>query len=160
MSVLQDYLSDKNSLIDMFAMIDPQNHKSVDVPRRVGFDHIVIGTRIINVDWNLLDKTIKIESQKNHTKTLYYQECRSEKFRLTICANADKEHWYSSISIRLRSNKLSIKKCNLPNCSDICNFEINIPPISEHEILGNISNMTVPLEQAYGTPFSTFSRCS
>ncbi len=44
---------------------------------------------------------------------------------------------------------MTVKKCNLPGRKDICILEVFIPPLKNHEILGNIHNMTCDMEQTH-----------
>ena len=146
MSVLQPYLDDTNSLIDMYTMMDPKRNRIIDLPRRIGFDRVVVSLEVMGIDWDMFDMILEYEGKRKH-KTLYATDCRNKEKILHVCDDMDKEHWYSSIRIVLGSNKFTLQKCNLPGRHDICRFEICIPPMPDHEILGNIHNLTCEQEQ-------------
>ena len=146
MSVLMPYLDDTNSLIGMRELVDPVHNRSIDLYRRIGFDRIIVSSEVIRVDWSRFDNVLKKEeTEKKHT--LYAYDCRKKEKILKICEEEDWRHWYSRIQVCLASNRLTLSKCNLPGCRDICRFEICIPPLPGHEVLGNIHNLTCKQEQ-------------
>lgn len=128
-------------LVDNFININNDNYKVklVNVPRRIGFDRIIVRCRLINVDWAVFEK------RKDRCR--FYTADSVDK-ALTICQSLNKPQWYKQIEIYVTANNVfKIKKCNLPNQTDICSFEIVVSPIKGHEKLGNITNMNCYEEQ-------------
>ena len=143
---LSQKLDGSNSLLGLMQMLDPDHSRSVDLPRQIGFDRIIIASEVMSISWDVFEKALAAET--TGARTIYAYECRTQEKILAICKGEPQKRWYSSIQIRIASNTLSLRKCNLPNCRDICRFEICIPPIHGHEVLGNISNLSCEEEQS------------
>ena len=150
MAVLSEYLTKENSVIDFIEFMDPEHesYRTVDIPRRVGFDRIKARMELLAINWAVIDEVIDRE-KKYEYKTLRLQECRDINKALYFCNEDDVRHRFSGITLILGDNTLHIQKCNIPDRRDICSFEIVIPWIEGHEILDNISNMTCEMEQDY-----------
>lgn len=144
MTVLAEKLNSDNSIVDILLAVDPEHYNEMDLPRKVGFDKVTVGLRVEQVNWDVLEAIETSEAGSAHTLSLY--SCRNEEKILSACVGEPQRHWYSSVRIQLASNVFTMKKCNLPNCRDICHFEICIPPIEGHECLGNISNLSCEQE--------------
>lgn len=145
MAILAERLTKNNSLLEEMFLVDPEHYCVMELPRKVGFDKVTVGLRVERVDWGVLEAIETSES--GNTRTLSLRSCRNVDKILAICASEPEQHWYSEVRIQLASNVFTMKKCNLPNCRDICSFEICINPIEGHECLGNISNLSCEQEQ-------------
>ena len=136
-------------LADMF------DHEKVDVPRRVGFDYIKVGSILRKIDFELLCKELtrndELIEKGRRRKVLTARECRSEEKMLQACKNADEKYRFSSIRVNLPNfDSLVIRKCNLSDRSDICVFEIHVPITEkDNKNFGNINNMLCEDEKVY-----------
>lgn len=120
--------------------------KEVNIPLKIGFDKIKVSVHVVRVDWNTLDEMIsESKNLKSEIKVSYVNE---KEEALAICQDQNHEHLFKSIIIIRNNNKLSIRKCNIPNCRDICVLEVCIPPMNNHEVLGNINNLNAEDEKA------------
>lgn len=145
MAILAERMTKDNSTIELMELVDPEHTRAAELPRKIGFDRVVVSLEVTSIDWNMLD--IVYASETGMPRSLSLFECRSQEKCLAICAAEDQQHWYSSIKVQVASNTFTMKKCNLPGCRDICLFEICIPPIEGHECLGNIHNLSCEQEK-------------
>ena len=147
MQVVAERLTDDNSLIEVMSLSDPEHFRTTELPRRIGFDKITVSLNIFQIDW---DKLKEIEtSEVGFYRTLTLRSCRCKEKSLALCQIEPEERWYSEIRVQLGSNRFTLKKCNIPKRGDICLFEICVPPIRDHECLGNICNLTCEEEKAW-----------
>lgn len=118
----------------------------VNVPRRVGFDRIVLTLSVESIEWGVLNKKLQDEKAYQHHSVSVNKTSDAEQ-ALSICNGLEPLPWVSSVRVVIDTNVLSIRKCNIPGREDICLFEIHIKPLSGYEYLGNISNNTCEEEQ-------------
>ncbi|NLB79361.1 MAG: hypothetical protein GX796_11150 [Clostridiaceae bacterium] len=118
----------------------------VNIPRRVGFDRIVLSLSVESIDWGVLNKKLQDEKTYQHRSVSVNNTSDAEQ-ALSICNGSDPLPWVSSVRVTINTNVLSIRKCNIPGREDICLFEIHIKPITGYEYLGNISNNTCEEEK-------------
>lgn len=138
-SYLSEPLNSDNSIIDLM-LLDPDCHV-VDVPRKVGFDRIKVSMRVLYVDFSVLNIVLSSESGLAE-KTLSVTSCRDDAKILRVCEGEPEDNWYSSIRIRNGASSFNMRRCNIEGASDICIYEVCIPPLEGHEVLGNISNLS------------------
>lgn len=78
-------------LVDNFINLNNDNDykvKLVNVPRRIGFDWIIVRCRLINVDWAIFEK------RKDRCR--FYTADSVDK-ALTICQSLNNPQWYKQI---------------------------------------------------------------
>lgn len=142
--VLSQQTSSDDDLRDFFVNNAPNRNRMVNIPRRVGFDKVVLSVVLLSINWEVFDEALKLLG--GHTKVTA-RDCRKKEKVLQICQNEEQRHWYSSIIVNMGSNTFTVRRCNLPGRRDICLLEAVINPIPDHEILGNIHNLTCKAEQ-------------
>ena len=121
----------------------------VDVPRRVGFDRIVVGVKVYKIDWDTLKERVRKEKQyaEEKMKTVTLWPVNDEDLILSVCQGEPRICWYSSIQIRIGADTFLLRKCNISGRSDISKLEVHVKAPNGHECLGNIRNYTCEHEQ-------------